>query len=314
MIIPMLLGISLVMFLIMHMAPGDPASIRYGLNPEVSESARAEFSRIYGLDQPVIGQYLSWLKRFFTFDFGNSLIDDQPVIRKILTRLPATIFLQALSLAVIIVVSIPMGVISGIKRNSGFDKMATIIVFTGYAMPAFWLALLLIYFFGFKFQIFPVSGMSPWYCEFLPAGDRIKDLLWHAVLPVFATSFGSLAVLSRYSRSGVIGVMNEPFVLAARAKGLTERRIIIFHILKNSLLPIVTILGLTFPVLISGSFIFESIFAWPGMGRLGYEAIMGYDYPVVMGIGVVASLLTLFGILVSDITYAMVDPRIRLSK
>lgn len=313
-IVPMLLGISLIMFIIMHMAPGDPSSIRYGLNPEVSESARAEFSKMYGLDEPVLKQYLSWLKRFFTFDFGRSLIDDQLVIKKILSRLPATILLQVLSMGLIIIVAIPLGVISGIKRNSGFDKITTILVFIGYAMPTFWLALLLIFFFGFKLQIFPVSGMSPWYAEYLSIGARTKDILWHTVLPVFATAFGSLAALSRYSRSSIIEVMNEPFVLAARAKGLTEMRVIIFHILRNGLLPIVTILGLTLPALISGSFIFESIFSWPGMGRLGYESIMGYDYPVVMGIGVIATLLTLLGILISDITYALVDPRIRLNK
>ena len=301
------------MFVIMHIAPGDPASIRYGLNPEVSESARGEFAAMYGLDEPVLKQYISWLKRFFTFDFGNSLIDDQPVINKILERLPATVLLQAVSLFVVIIISVPVGVLSGIKRNSSFDKVTTILVFTGYALPTFWLALLLIFFFGFKLQLFPVAGMSPWYSEFLPAGARIRDILWHTVLPVVATSFGSLAALSRYSRSSIIEVMNEPFVLTARAKGLPEWRVIIFHILRNGLLPIVTVLGLTLPVLISGSFIFESIFAWPGMGRLGYEAIMGYDYPVVMGIGVIATLLTLVGILVSDITYALVDPRIRLN-
>ena len=311
-IIPMLIGISIIMFCVMHLAPGDPASIRYGLNPEVSGSARANFDKMYDLDKPVVMQYLLWVKRLISLDFGKSFIDDQPVITKIFARLPATILLQVVSLFVIFSIAIPIGIISAVKRNSVFDRVTTILVFIGYAMPTFWLALLLILFFGFKLQWLPVSGMSPWYTAYLDGAARAKDLLWHLVLPVAATAFGGLAALSRYSRSSMIQVMGENFVLTARAKGLTERRVILVHVLRNALLPIVTIMGLTLPALISGSFIFETIFAWPGMGRLGYEAIMNYDYPVVMGVGVIASFLTLVGLFLSDITYALVDPRIRL--
>lgn len=308
----MLIGISLLMFVIMHLAPGDPASMRYGLNPEVTESARADFKAMYDLDKPVLTQYLLWIKRFFSLDFGRSLIDDRPVIQKVASRLPATLLLQATSLAVIFLIALPIGIISAVRRNSLFDKVSTVLVFIGYAMPTFWLALLLILIFGYRLQWFPVSGMSPWYTAYLGDLARFKDLIWHLVLPVTATAFGGLAALSRYSRSSMIEVMGEKYILTARAKGLTEKRVIFVHALKNALLPIVTIMGLTLPALISGSFIFETIFAWPGMGRLGYEAIMGYDYPVVMGVGVVATLLTLLGILLSDIMYAVVDPRIRL--
>lgn len=313
-IIPMLFGISLILFIVMHLAPGDPTSIRYGLNPEVSEGARANFNKMYDLDKPVPVQYLMWLKRFFLLDFGRSLIDDQSVIKKIMSRLPATLLLQFTSLVVIFCIAVPVGVISALKRNSAFDRITTVIVFIGYAMPAFWLALLLVYFFGFKLQWFPVSGMAPWYADHLSGLGQARDLLWHLVLPVAATAFGGLAALSRYSRSSMIEVMNENYVLTARAKGLSERRVIIMHILKNALLPIVTIMGLTLPALISGSFIFETIFAWPGMGRLGYEAVMNYDYPVVMGVGVIATVLTLLGLFLSDVIYAVVDPRIRFEK
>ncbi|NQT32787.1 MAG: ABC transporter permease [Candidatus Omnitrophica bacterium] len=311
-VIPMLLGISLILFLVMHLAPGDPASIKYGLNPEVSGSARAVFREMYDLDKPVMTQYALWLKRIVTFDFGRSMVDDQSVILKIGSRLPATILLQVVSLFVIFSIAVPIGIISAIRRNSLFDKVCTILVFVGYAMPTFWLALLLILFFGVKLQWLPVSGMSPWYTDYLDFFGKSKDLLWHLVLPVTATAFGGLASLSRYSRSSMIEVMRENYVLTARAKGLTERRVVLVHILRNALLPIVTIMGLTLPALISGSFIFETIFAWPGMGRLGYESIMNYDYPVVMGVGVIASFLTLLGIFISDILYAVVDPRIRL--
>ena len=311
-IIPMLIGISLIMFFIMHLAPGDPASIRYGLNPEVSGSAREAFSKMYDLDKPVVEQYFLWIKRLITFDFGRSLIDDRPVIEKILSRLPATLLLQVTSLIIIFSIAMPIGIISAVKRNSVFDRVTTIIVFIGYAMPTFWLAILLILFFGFRLEWFPISGMRPWYTAYLDTFGQVKDLLWHMVLPVVATAFGGLAALSRYSRSSMIEVMGENYILTARAKGLDEKRVILVHALKNALLPIVTIMGLTLPVLISGSFIFETIFAWPGMGRLGYEAIMNYDYPVVMGVGVIATVLTLLGVLLSDIMYAFVDPRIRI--
>lgn len=313
-ILPMLIGISLIMFFIMHLAPGDPASLRYGLNPEVSGSARETFSRMYGLDKPVISQYLMWLRRIATFDFGRSLIDDQPVMSKILAHLPATLLLQISSILVIFFLAIPIGIISAVKRDSLFDRVTTIFVFTGYAMPTFWLAIMLIYFFSFKMEWLPVSGMSPWYAQYLGWTDRIKDLLRHLVLPLSATAFGGLAALSRYTRSSMITVMGENYITTARAKGLPEHRVIFSHVLRNALLPIVTILGLTLPALISGSFIFETIFAWPGMGRLGYEAIMNYDYPVVMGVGVIATFLTLLGIFLSDLAYALVDPRIRLTK
>lgn len=308
----MLIGISLIMFMVMHLAPGDPTSIRYGLNPEVSEGARANFNAMYGLDKPVYEQYALWLRRMCTLDFGNSLIDDQPVISKIASRLPATLLLQISSLILIFSIAIPLGVISAVKRNSRFDKISTVIVFIGYAMPTFWLALILIYVFGFKLGWFPVSGMSPWYTEYFPPLERVKDLLWHMVLPLLATAFGGLAALSRYARSSMIEALSGQYILTARAKGLSEGRVIFVHALKNALLPIVTIVGLTLPAMISGSFIFETIFAWPGMGRLGYEAIMSYDYPVIMGVGVVATFLTLLGILLSDLLYALVDPRIRL--
>ena len=310
-IIPMLIGISFLLFIIMHLAPGDPASIRYGLNPEVSESARANFSKMYDLDKPILEQYVLWMKRFISLDFGRSMIDDRPVISKVMSRLPATLLLQSVSLVVIFCIAIPIGIISAVKRNSVFDHVTTVLVFTGHAMPTFWLALLLVLFFGFKLGWLPVSGMSPWYTVYLDGFSRAKDLLWHLILPVTATAFGSLAALSRYSRSSMIEVLNDNFVLTARAKGLTEKRVILVHVLRNALLPIVTVVGLTLPVLIGGSFIFETIFAWPGMGRLGYEAIMSYDYPVVMGVGVIITFVTLVGIFLSDILYAFIDPRIR---
>lgn len=309
--IPMLLGISLILFVVMHLAPGDPTSLRYGMNPEVSQSARDNFNKLYGLDKPMLVQYLLWLKRLVFLDFGSSFIDDRAVMAKIWASLPATLILEILSLILILAISIPVGVISAVRRGGLFDKTMTLFVFIGYAMPTFWLALLLIIVFGLKLAWFPISGMSPWYVVYLSPFEKIKDLGWHLVLPLVTTSFTALASLSRYARSSMIEVMEQNYILTARAKGLSENKVIWTHAFKNALLPIVTILGLSLPGLISGSFIFETIFAWPGMGRLGYEAIMNYDYPVVMGVAVMATLLTLLGIFISDITYAFVDPRIR---
>ncbi|MFA6636023.1 MAG: ABC transporter permease [Candidatus Omnitrophota bacterium] len=312
MMVPMLFGISVIMFVIMHLAPGDPAGIRYGLNPEVSDTAREEFRSMYGLDKPVMVQYFMWLKRFVSLDFGRSLVDDRPVIEKVLAHLPATLLLQASSVLLIFFLAVPIGIISAVKKNSFFDRASTIFVFIGYAMPTFWLAILLVFVFSFKLGWLPVSGMRPWYVQYLGAWAQLKDLLAHLALPLAATAFGGLAALSRYSRSSMVEVMKENFIVTARAKGISEKRVILVHALGNALLPIVTILGLTLPVLISGSFIFETIFAWPGMGRLGYEAIMHYDYPVVMGVGVMATFLTLLGIFLSDMAYVLIDPRIRL--
>jgi len=310
-IVPMLIGISLITFVIIHLAPGDPTDIRYGLNPEISESARERLKEAYGLDKPIIEQFALWLKRIVVLDFGNSFIDDRPVIAKIAERLPATLLLGAVSMLIIYLISIPLGVSSAVKAGSPYDKIMTVAVFTGYATPTFWFALLLIMFFGVHLGWFPISGMRPWYAEYYCFFDSLKDILWRLALPAAAMSLVSLAGISRYMRSSMLEALRQDYIRTARAKGLKESRVIYTHALKNALLPIVTIASMIIPALISGSFIIETIFAWPGMGRLGYEAIMNYDYPTVMGVGVIATFLTLFGLVAADVMYAVVDPRIR---
>ncbi|MFH1857233.1 MAG: ABC transporter permease [Candidatus Omnitrophota bacterium] len=310
-IIPMMLGISLLTLVIMHLAPGDPASIRYGLNPEVSDTARARLQQIYGLDKPVLVQYFNWVKRVITLDFGRSFIDDRPVIAKISERLPATLLLNICALFVIFTLAIPIGVTCALKQNSLYDKIMTLLVFVGYAVPGFWFALILMVIFGFKLGWLPVSGMSPWYAQYLSPFDKCVDLARHLILPVAATAFGGLAGLSRYARSSMLEVIRQDYIRTAKAKGLPDKEIVWRHAFRNALLPIITIIGFTIPGLISGSFIMETIFAWPGMGRLTYEAIMNYDYPVVMGGAVISIFLTLLGILISDILYVVADPRIR---
>lgn len=310
-IIPMLIGISLITLLLMHFSPADPASIRYGLNPEISGSMRAQFRQLYNLDKPVLVQFALWLKRMIRLDFGNSLIDDAPVIKKIGERLPATLLLGVVSILVIYIIAIPLGVSSAVKANSFYDKIVTAAVFIGYAVPGFWFALLLIMLFGIQLGWFPISGMRPWYAEYYSFFGALKDLVWRLVLPVTAMSLVSLAGISRYMRSSMLEALSQDYVRTARARGLSESSVVYKHALRNALLPIVTIASMILPALIGGSFIIETIFAWPGMGRLGYEAIMNYDYPVVMGVGVIAAFLTLLGLVLADVLYAWVDPRIR---
>ncbi len=309
--IPVVLGIAFITLLIMQLSPGDAASIRYGLNPDIAQSARENFRRVYGLDEPLHIQYGMWLKRIATLDFGNSFIDDRPVAVRIAERLPATLLLGISSLCVIYALAIPIGISSAVRVNSLYDRITTLLLFAGYATPAFWFALLLIMIFGIHLGWLPISGMRPWYVEYYSFFPALVDLLKHMVLPVASMSLISLAGISRYMRSSMLEALHQDYIRTARAKGLSERRVIYFHALKNALLPIVTIASMILPSLIGGSFIIETIFAWPGMGRLGYEAIMNYDLPTVMGVGVIATFLTLLGLLLADVIYAVVDPRIR---
>ncbi len=308
---PMVLLISLVTLGVMHLAPGDPASLRYGLNPQVAGTARARLRDLYGLNRPFLVQYGLWLQRVVRLDLDRSFVDNRPVRVLIRERLGATILLNAAALGVILLLALPIGVVAAARRGTLFDRATGFLVFLGYSAPTFWVALLLILLFGVVLRALPVSGMRPWYVPFLPPGEQVRDLLRHLVLPVAATAFGGLAGLSRYSRSSMLQALSQDYIRTARAKGLSRSAVVWKHALKNALLPVVTILGLSLPSLIGGSVIFETIFSWPGMGRLGYNAIMNYDYPVVMGVGLLSAFLTLAGILISDVVYAWVDPRIR---
>lgn len=309
--LPVLIGISLVSFFVMHLAPGSVVEVQLAMNIRATQEARQMLQKMYGLDQPIHIQYWNWLKRMFRLDFGNSFVDGQPVIKKIMQHLPITLLINFLSLILILVVSIPLGVLSAVKRQTLFDYLTTVIIFIGFATPAFWLALLLILLFGVKLAILPVSGIHSYYFEFMPLWQKILDLARHLILPVLVASFGSLAALSRYTKASMVEVLQQDFITAARAKGLPERVVVYKHALKNALLPVVTILGLSLPGLIGGSVIIESIFAIPGMGRLFYSSVMSRDYPTIMGILVLGAFLTVLGNLLADITYAWVDPRIR---
>lgn len=309
--IPMLLGITLLTLGVMHLTPGKPTDMMTDMNAKVSMEQKQKLIKLFELDKPFHIQYWHWLKRSIKLDFGPSFRDGRPAIKKIFERLPATLLLNALSLGLILIVAIPVGVFSALKRNSPFDRVMTVLVFIGFSVPTFWVALLSMILFGLKLGWLPISGLRSLNFSDMTMLGKILDISSHLALPVFISAFTGLAGLSRYTRSSMLETIHQDYIRTAYAKGLSKNTIVFRHALKNALLPIVTILGLSLPGLIGGGFIFETIFAYPGMGRLGYEAIMSRDQTVIMAVGTIAAFLTLLGNLIADITYALVDPRIR---
>ncbi|MBN2283103.1 MAG: ABC transporter permease [Deltaproteobacteria bacterium] len=312
--VPLLIGITIICFIVIHLAPGSPTDLQTEMNPNVSAEARERFMAMYDLDKPLHVQYLLWVKKLAVLDLGESFsTDHRPVVDKIAERIPITITINVLSMVLIIVIAIPIGVLSAVRRDSLFDKITTVVVFVGFAVPTFWLALLLMILFGIHLDWLPISGIRSLNAEYLSPGAAVLDLAKHLLLPVLLSAFGGLAGLSRYMRSNMLEVIRQDYITTARAKGLSERVVIYRHALRNALLPVITILGLSIPGLIGGSVIFETIFAIPGMGQLFYMAVMSRDYPVVMGILFIGAILTLLGNLIADVSYALADPRIRVS-
>ena len=309
---PMLLGITLISFTVIHLAPGTPTDMQTTLNPKASLEAQKRLRELYGLDKPLMVQYGDWLTRLARLDFGRSFSPDRrPVWDKIKERIGITLGLNLMSLIIILGVSIPIGVIAAYRAHSWFDQATTLFVFFGFAMPTFWLALLLIMFFGVYLDWLPISGLTSLNFRQFSFWQKLQDLGAHVILPVLVAAFGGLAGMSRYMRGNMLEVIRQDYITTARAKGLPERVVIFKHALRNALLPVITILGLSVPGLIGGSVIFESIFAIPGMGQLFYGAVMARDYPLVMGELVIGAVLTLVGNMLADVGYALVDPRIR---
>jgi peptide/nickel transport system permease protein len=311
--VPLLIGITIICFAVIHLAPGSPTDLQTQMNPRASAEVKERLRALYELDKPLHEQYLSWLKKIVVLDLGNSFSPDgRPVADKILERIPITIIINALSLGLIIAVALPVGVASAVRRNSLFDKVTTVLVFVGFAMPTFWLALLLMILFGIHLGWLPISGIRSLNYEYLPPFSAFADMVKHLILPVFLSAFGGIAGFSRYIRANMLEVIRQDYITTARAKGLSERTVIYKHALRNALLPVITILGLSVPGLIGGSVIFETIFAIPGMGQLFYMSVMSRDYPVIMGILVIGAVLTLVANLLADVCYALADPRIRV--
>ena len=314
MAIPLLIGITFISFLVIHLAPGDPTELIGGDDPVQLQSIE-QLRKLYGLDQPMHVQYLGWLKRVAFLDFGRSFQPDgRPVLDKIRERLPVTLLLNLIEMTIILMIAIPIGVRSATHQYSAFDKITTLFVFVGFATPDFWLAVLLQILFGVHLGWLPMSQLRNPMWEYLPFWKQQWDFVSHLVLPIGVATFGGLAGFSRYMRQSMLEVIRQDYIQSARAKGLDERKVIGKHALRNALMPIVTILGLSLPGLIGGSVIVETIFAIPGMGLLMVQSVFARDYPVIMGNLVIVSSLTLFANLVADLTYSLVDPRIRVGR
>ncbi len=310
--IPLLLGITLISFAIMHVAPGEPAVAGQEFNPKVSAADIQRLRAYYGLDQPLHIQYWHWLERLAHLDFGESFAaDHRPVLDKIAERLPVTLWINVLAMAFIFLLAIPIGVASAVRKDSWFDRAMTVFVFIGFAIPGFWLGLLLMIAFGVQLNWLPVSGLHDYDWRQMDFWARQGDLAQHLILPVFVSAIGGIAGMSRFMRSGMLEVIRADYITTARAMGVPERRIRYRYALKNALLPIITLLGLSVPGMIGGSVIVEQLFSIPGMGMLFYGAVMARDYPLVMGITVIGAVLTLLGNLLADLAYAWADPRIR---
>jgi peptide/nickel transport system permease protein len=312
--IPLIFGITIISFLVIHLAPGGPVEVETEMALKASAQARENLKKLYGLDKPLHEQYFNWLERFVTLDFGKSFTDGKKVTDKIKERIPVTLTINLLSMMLILMVAIPIGVLSATKQYSLFDKLTTIFVFVGFSTPTFWLALILMIIFGVTLGWLPISGIQSIDVSDMTYFERFIDWIKHLILPVGISAFGGIAGLSRYCRSSMLEVIRQDYIRTARAKGLSEKDVIVRHALRNALLPVVTILGLSIPGLIGGSVIFETIFSIPGMGQLFYLSAMSRDYPTIMGILVIGSVLTLIGNLLADVSYALLDPRIRVKK
>lgn len=305
-------GITVISFAVIHLAPGSPTDLETTLNPLAGEATRQRLEALYGLDKPLYVQYGDWLWRLLHLDFGNSMSSDpRPVLGKIMERLPLTVGMNVASLLLTLCIAIPVGVFSAWKQNSLWDRAVTVLVFLGFAMPGFWLALLLMMFFAIDLQWLPVSGlMSLDYAQLSPLG-KVWDIAKHLIMPITVYTVGGIAGMSRFMRSSMLEVLRQDYILTAQAKGLPTRLVIFRHALRNALLPVITLLGLSVPGLIGGSVIIESIFALPGLGQLFYAAVMARDYTMIMGNLVLGAVLTLLGNVLADLSYSLADPRIR---
>jgi peptide/nickel transport system permease protein len=313
--VPLLLGVATLIFFVLHLAPGDPAAALFG--PNASATVIEQTRRNFGLDQPIHIQYVRWLAALASGDFGTSFEQGRPVADIIRGALPNTLILTGFSLVLMFAIGIIVGTVQAVRQYSMTDNVLSVVALFFYSMPSFWLALMMMLVFSLKAAqwgwpvAFPPTGITDVEYEFFSVGGKIADRFMHMVLPVTTLTLALAAGVARYTRGQMLEIVNQDYIRTARAKGLPERTVIARHALRNSLIPIITLLGLYLPFLFSGTVFVEAIFAWPGMGRVIYDAILQRDYPVVMATSFVFAGLTVLGNLLADILYAVADPRIR---
>jgi peptide/nickel transport system permease protein len=307
--VPILVGVAVISFGLVHLAPGEP--IDRFRTPTIRPEQLEGLIKLYGLDKPLIEQFWSWITTYVQVwrpeAWGYSFLDGQPVLHKIAERLPATLLLGGTALLVTMVVAIPLGILAAVKQYSLADRIITSLATVGYAIPAFLLGLYLLFFGGVVLGWFPLFGLE----SFGKEGDPL-DMAWHLVLPVTSLSVQSIAGWSRYVRASMLEVLHQDFVRTAKAKGLPERRVTYRHALRNALIPVITLVGLTIPTLLGGAAITEAIFSYPGVGQMGVEAVAQRDYPVVLAFVMIGGLGVIIGNLFADMAYAVADPRIKL--
>ncbi|MAS36352.1 MAG: diguanylate cyclase [Anaerolineaceae bacterium] len=308
--IPLLLVISLLTFAIIEIAPGDAAQMyidpEKGTDPAYIEQIRQNL----GLDQPVHVRYLSWLGQTLSGDWGFSFRSRRAVTLEVGDRLPNTLLLGGTALALSFVLAVPIGALSALKRYTFIDYTVTTLSLVGISIPIFWVALLFVQIFAIQLDWFPASGMRSVRQQY-EGWQSVMDVLHHMILPTTVLALAQIASWSRYQRSALLDVLGQDYIRTARGKGMRERRVIVLHALRNALIPMITIVGISVPGVVTGAFLTETIFSWPGIGRLGVEAVSGRDYPVIMAVTMLSALLIIISSLLADITYAWADPRIR---
>ncbi|WP_078548096.1 ABC transporter permease [Litchfieldia alkalitelluris] len=304
MAIPLLIGITIISFAIVKMAPGGPTALM--MDPNIKPENREKFIQKYGLDQPVHVQYVKWLGNMAQGDFGTSLVrKGTPVSEMIANRLPNTLLLMVVSTLLAVIISIPFGILSATKPYSKLDYSVTITSFLGLATPNFWLGLILIMFLSVNLGWFPTGGTHT-----LNAPFSLWDRIHHLILPALVLATADMAGLTRYTRTSMLEVIRQDYMRTARAKGFRETKVIYKHGLRNGLIPVITIFGLMLPTFIGGSVIVEQVFAWPGIGKLFFDSAFQRDYPVIMALTVISAVFVVIGNLIADILYAVFDPRI----
>jgi peptide/nickel transport system permease protein len=305
--IPTFLGITMLSFALLRLAPGDPVNLLVFGVPDMTPDQVAALRHEYGLDQPLPIQYLSWLEHVLTGDFGRSFLYHRPVLEMIGSALPNTLLLGSIALILSIVVGVPLGALAARFRGSTIDNLVRVVAVSGHAIPAFWFGLLFILVLGVQFRLVPVSGMltigkDPW---------DIGDRLLHLIGPAVTLSLAPIANYSRLMRTEVLDVLGQDYIRTARAKGLAEQLVVFVHALRNALLPMITALGTAIAFLLSGAVVIEQVFAWPGMGRMFFEAARSKDYPIVMAVVVIGGFMLVAAYLVRDLAYGVADPRVR---
>ena len=306
-------GITVVTFVLIHSVPGDPISFYTGLaGMNVSRPALEAIRHEHRLDRPLPEQYIYWLKSALTLDFGRSIVNRRAVTDRVLERLGPTLVLNVLAFLLAALIGVPIGLWSGAGGGRLLDRGSAVVFFLLYSLPTFWIALLLMQFFAVRLGVLPLFGMTSDEYEHLGLAGKLVDRLRHLVLPVTTLAVGQLAIFARFSRSALTEVIRQDFITVARAKVVGEVGLVWRHAARNAMLPLITLLGLTIPYLLSSSVIVETIFQWPGVGLLYVESIGARDYPVVMGLTVITAVITLFASLLADLLYGFADPRVRI--